>query len=140
MDDGTTYTIKFASTFGALSGNESAVSDISFTIKKIYDLQVKSSTLAITDKTVTAGDVTVWVKNVGTQSASVVPIAVIYDDSRLKKLLGIEIFAEQNISLGENPIVLSFENAYQGVGSVEILMYDNLKNLKPLMHNYKITE
>ena len=140
LDDGTTYTIKFASTFGALSGNESAVSDISFTIKKIYDLQVKSSTLAITDKTVTAGDVTVWVKNVGTQSASVVPIAVIYDDSRLKKLLGIEIFAEQNISLGENPIVLSFENAYQGVGSVEILMYDNLKNLTPLMHNYKITE
>lgn len=142
LNAGRTYTIKVANGLTSLSGKAyGGPAEISFTTKTIYNINPVSTTLAIAqDGSISAGSKTLVVDNVGDVVESPVIVVAVYADHRLDKLIGCEVFDVDSLTARENTLEFTLANSYANAGSVKILIYDSMSDLKPLMKAYKITK
>ncbi len=135
---GRDYTIKFTEAT-TLSGTRLEKNEITFTTKKIYDVNALSSSLeASSDGKLASGNVTLTVDNVGNTISDCVVIVAVYGDSRLSKLVGLEMADGKTLLHGENTISVNISKNYEDVSYVEFLIYDKISTLKPLMKGFKV--
>ena len=139
LSPGRTYKIKIDNPQSLFGQAYDGPASISFTTKTIYNINALGAALTVADGAVSAGEKTVTLDNLGDTVSDAVLVVAIYSDSRPARLIGWEMF-DADVAAGESTVTVTLANNYQNAGSAEILLYNSMASLKPLMKSYKISQ